>query len=79
MLPGENEVNQLYLIRKIFGELPDYQIQLFNKNPKFSNLTLKTITSTEALEAKYIGKVDKKTLSFMKACLVLDPRKRITA
>ena len=33
----------------------------------------------ETLEKKYLGKLSKKALSFMKACLKLNPAERITA
>ena len=33
----------------------------------------------ETLEKKYLGKLSKKAMSFMKACLKMDPKERITA
>jgi len=37
------------------------------------------MTKPETLEKKYLGKLSKKALSFMKACLKMDPNQRITA
>lgn len=57
MFPGEDEVDQLYLIRKMFGELPQEQIDLFRNNKKFENMKLKHPSTTDSLEARYIGKI----------------------
>lgn len=49
-----------------------------SKNPKFRDLICPSIKRLETIEARYIGKIEKNALSFLKACLVLDPSKRIT-
>lgn len=38
LFPGESEIDQLYVIQKILGPLPSYQMNLFHKNPRFSGL-----------------------------------------
>ena len=38
LFPGESEIDQLYIIQKILGALPNYQMELFEKNPRFSGL-----------------------------------------
>ena len=38
LFPGESEIDQLYVIQKILGPLPAYQMNLFHKNPRFSGL-----------------------------------------
>lgn len=48
------------------------------KNPKYTGLLFPPLEKTQSLEVRYIGKVEKHALSFLKACLTLDPAKRIT-
>jgi cyclin-dependent kinase-like len=47
-------------------------------NPKFKGLDFPALRRVEAVEARYIGKIDRKGLNFMKACLAMEPERRIT-
>ena len=78
MYPGENEMDQLYLIRKSLGELPSSQIERMKRNSKYTGLAFPVVNKVQPLEVRYIGRVEKQALNFMKACLTLDPHKRIT-
>ena len=44
LFPGESEIDQLYVIQKILGPLPSYQMNLFHKNPRFSGLKVSGFT-----------------------------------
>jgi len=54
-------------------------MELFQKNPRFIGVKFPEMIKPETLEKKYLGKLTKKALSFMKACLKMDPAQRITA
>jgi cyclin-dependent kinase-like len=79
MFPGENEIDQLYLIRKTVGDLTATQNEVFRKNPRFVGVRFPDIKKQESLELKYMGKISKSALNFLKMCLNMDPNSRITA
>lgn len=78
LFPGENEIDQLYLIQKMLGPLPPDQRELFLKNPRFLGMKFPEISKPETLERRYLG-LSKKALSFMKALLRLEPSERLTS
>ena len=78
LFPGENEIDQLYLIQKMMGPLPADQKELFLKNPRFLGTKFPEISKPETLERRYIGKLSKKALSFMKSLLRLEPSERLS-
>lgn len=51
---------------------------MMKQNPKFKDMICPSLRRLETVEARYIGKIEKKALNFLKACLNLDPNKRIT-
>lgn len=57
---------------------PD-QIESFQKNPRFIGMKFPEMNKPETLEKRYLGKLSKKALMFMKECLKMDPAQRITA
>jgi len=61
------------------GPLTADQIESFQKNPRFIGLKFPEMNKPETLEKRYLGKLSKKALSFMKECLKMDPAQRITA
>lgn len=77
MFPSENELEQLYMIQKLFGTLPQNMLEMFSANPRFSGYKLDQVVKPETLERKYYGKLNKQAFSFMKALLKLDPRERL--
>ncbi|CAD8090226.1 unnamed protein product [Paramecium sonneborni] len=79
LFPGENEMDQLYLIQKILGPLTQDQIERFQKNQKYIGMKFPDITKCETIEKRYQGKMCNKGLSFLKQCLIMDPNKRLTS
>lgn len=79
LFPGENEMDQLYLIQKTLGPLTPEQNEAFQKNPRFLGLKFPEIGRPEALEKRYMGKLSRTALNFMKSLLKLDSRLRLTA
>ena len=51
---------------------------MFRKNPRFLGMKFHNITRPETLEKRYIGKMSKRAMSFLKMLLELDPSKRLT-
>jgi cyclin-dependent kinase-like len=47
-------------------------------NPKYKGIALLSLKRVESVDARYIGKIEKKALSFLKACLVIEPSSRIS-
>ena len=77
LFPGENELDQLHCIQKVLGNFTDKQEEMFYSNPLFNGKNLLNVTKPETLEKRYLGKISKKALSFMKGLLALDPKKRL--
>ncbi|XP_071480446.1 cyclin-dependent kinase-like 5, partial [Diadema antillarum] len=38
VFPGESEIDQLFMIQKVLGPLPHYQMAVFDSSPRFSGL-----------------------------------------
>ncbi len=57
LFPGESEIDQLYTIQKVLGQLPPDQMQLFYNNPRFSGLKVRKvlIVGTEGGSRQYCG------------------------
>jgi cyclin-dependent kinase-like len=51
---------------------------MFRKNPRFLGMKFHHITRPETLEKRYIGKMSKRAMSFLKSLLEMDPTKRCT-
>lgn len=79
LFPGESEFDQLYCIEKVMGPLIPEHKEALMKNPHFLGLRLPEILKFESLEKKYMGKINKIGLAFMKSLLSLNPDDRITA
>ena len=77
MFPGETELNVLQLIQKLLGNFSQSQIEMFYSNPRYSLQKLENIVKPETLERRYLVKLNKSAISFMKALLKLDPRERL--
>lgn len=73
LFPGENEIDQLYQIQKVLGNLTENQKEILNKNPRFIGVKVPEVNKPETLDRIYLGKTDKKALLFMKALLKMDP------
>jgi len=79
LFPGESEIDQLFVIQKVLGPLTADQMEVCQKNPRFIGVKFPEVTKPETLEKKYLGKLSKKALAFMKVCLKMDPADRISA
>jgi len=79
LFPGENEFDQLFVTQKILGPLLPEQMETFQKNPRYIGMKFPEVTRPETLEKRYLGKLSKKAMSFIKTCLKLDPAQRLTA
>lgn len=60
------------------GEITHNQLGALKRNPKFFGITFPEVKTLDSIESRYLGKIEKKALSFMKLCLAIDPSKRIT-
>jgi cyclin-dependent kinase-like len=77
LFPGENEMDQLYLIQKLLGPLTTEQLEMFHKNPHFVGMKFPEITKPETIERRYLGKLPKNGLNFMKMLLKMNPEERL--
>ena len=77
LFPGENETDQLHCIQKVLGNFTEEQKEMFYNNPLYHGCTLLDIQKPETLERRYMGKMSKKSILFMKRLLEVDPKKRI--
>ncbi len=78
LFPGDSEIDQLYHIQKVLGELTSEQYEMFSKNPRFLGLKFPDVSKPETLEKKYIGKMSKKALMLMNGLLRMNPHDRLT-
>jgi serine/threonine protein kinase len=79
LFPGESEIDQLYCIQKVMGPLIPEHKEAFLKNPHFLGLRFPEIAKFETLEKRYMGKIGKTGLNFMKSLLSMNPDDRPTA
>ena len=79
LFPGESDIDQLFCIQKIMGPLIPLHQEAFQKNQRYIGLRFPEITKYETLDKRYLGKVNKVGLNFMKGLLCMDPGQRITA
>lgn len=77
LFDGTSEIDQIIVIQRVLGKLPDYQIELFYNNPHFKGVKLPEVPKPETLERRYMGKLSKQAISFMKALLNPDPKLRL--
>ena len=57
MFPGDDELDQIYLISNSLGELTKDQKRYFSENVKFSGVQLADNARKEPLEMRYLGKI----------------------
>ena len=77
LFPGDNEIDQLHVIQKVLGPLPQCQIEVLSKNPRLSKAIITNLLKHETLEKRYMGKFNKVALNFMKTLLQMDPKLRL--
>ena len=59
LFPGESEIDQLFTIQKVQGPLPDYQMELFEKNPRFSGLKVRMEEMSWLFEFIFLWEIGK--------------------
>ena len=78
LFPGESEIDQLYIIQKVMGPLTPQQMNMFLRNPRFLGLRFPDMKRPETLQRKYVGRLTKRALNFMRELLKMAPQDRIT-
>lgn len=79
IFPGESEVDQLYIIQKVLGPIIPEHSQMFLNNPRFAGLKFPDMSRPETLQKKYVGKLTKRALNFLRTLLNLNPTLRPTS
>ncbi|KAG2373913.1 hypothetical protein C9374_011578 [Naegleria lovaniensis] len=80
LFPGDSDIDQLSRIINCFGKLSEHQIEVYNNNPLYRDVELPKPSSEGivSLDSRYKTNISKEALSFIKACLNVDPSKRGT-
>lgn len=79
IFPGDSEVDQLYIIQRVLGPLTSEHLDMFMTNPRFAGLKFPDMTRPETLQNKYLSKVSKRALGFMRSLLVMEPSDRLNS
>ena len=79
VFPGESEIDQLFCIQKVLGPLIPAHLEAFSQNQRFLGLKFPELTRFDSLEKRYLGKISKIGIHFLKNLLTMDPFQRITA
>ncbi|KAL5017828.1 hypothetical protein ScPMuIL_003550 [Solemya velum] len=77
LFPGDSDIDQLYHIVKVFGNLTPRHREVFLRNPLFVGMRLPEVREVIPLEKKF-NKISAQLLNLMKLCLRLDPDDRPT-
>ena len=73
LFPGDSEVDQLFVIQKVLGPLPDFLQDEFNRNTRYQGLKFPEISHPETLEARYAPVMNDEEIDLMKKMLEMDP------
>lgn len=79
LFPGDSEVDQLFVIQKVLGPLPNFLQDEFNRNSRYQGLKFPDIGNPETLEARYSPVMNEVEIDLMKKLLEMNPYKRMTA
>jgi serine/threonine protein kinase len=79
MFPGENELDQLFLIQKCLGPLTPDHYETFLKNQRFLGMKFPDIHTLDSIDKRYLGKASPRAINFMKQLLRMNPAERLTA
>ncbi len=77
LFPGENELDQIHCIQKILGNFNKKLNDTFYQNPIFYGKSLLNVSKPQTLEKRYLGKMSKIGIDFLKGLLEIDPNKRL--
>merc|ERR1719235_1255440 len=79
LFAGESEVDQLFVIQKVLGPLTPEHMEMFLRNPRFLGIQFPDVTRPETLEKRYVRRMPKLQMQLLKAFLVMEPGRRLTA
>ncbi|CAK4623631.1 hypothetical protein LEN26_019840, partial [Aphanomyces euteiches] len=79
LFPGESEIDQLYMIQKVLGPLTPDHMELFLSNPRFAGLKFPDMSRPETLQKRFVGKIPKRAMGFLKGTVQLGPDERMTS
>eukprot|EP01038_Epipyxis_sp_PR26KG_P004950 gene4950-6923_t len=79
IFPGDSEVDQLFIIQKVLGPLTPEHLELFMSNSRFAGLKFPDMSKPETLQKKYVGKLSKRALQFIRILLNMEASERPTA
>jgi cyclin-dependent kinase-like len=79
MFPGENELDQLFLIQKCLGPLTPDHYETFLKNQRFLGMKFPEIHTLDSIDKRYLGKASPRAINFMKQLLKMNPAERLSA
>ena len=77
LFPGENEIDQLYIIQQILGPLTNEQMDMFLRVPRFGPYKFGDMSRPETITRKFVGRLGKRAIKFMSALLRMDPAERL--
>ncbi|XP_052768462.1 cyclin-dependent kinase-like 2 isoform X2 [Mya arenaria] len=75
LFPGDSDIDQLYHIVKVFGNLTARHKEVFLRNPLFVGMRLPEVREVTPLEKKFT-RMSQFSLALIKVCLRLDPDDR---
>jgi cyclin-dependent kinase-like len=73
LFPGDSEVDQLFVIQKVLGSLPDFLQDEFNRNTRYQGLKFPEITHPETIEARYAPVMNDVEIDIIIKMLEMDP------
>merc|ERR1719284_2126960 len=79
LFAGESEVDQLFVIQKVMGPLTPGHMEMFLTNPRFLGIQFPEVNRPETLEKRYLRRMPKMQMQLLKAVLVMEPRRRLSA
>merc|ERR1719284_183432 len=79
LFAGESEVDQLFVIQKVMGPLTPEHMEMFLRNPRFLGIQFPEVNRPETLEKRYLRRMPKMQMQLLKAVLVMEPRRRLSA
>eukprot|EP00899_Mesostigma_viride_P025298 jgi/Mesvir1/5953/Mv00712-RA.1 len=76
LFAGESDIDQLYKIQKMQGELTPEQQDIFQRNPHNAGITF-NMGRKVSFRERYLGKMTRLEMDFAEKLLAMDPNKRM--
>ncbi|GAX83588.1 hypothetical protein CEUSTIGMA_g11013.t1 [Chlamydomonas eustigma] len=76
LFPGESDIDQLYIIQRLVGQLTLEQHTMFLRNPRFAGLKFPDMTRPETLDRKFASKLPSQAVDFIKGLLSVEAKYR---